>query len=112
MDAITSALLHKALEGLHQRYLSTANNIANANSPDYQPGRVRFEDALRTAEREGADAIRAVEPERFVEETNGAAMRLDLELLTASQTASRYRALSDLLSRQMALHRLVVTSGR
>jgi len=39
-------------------------------------------------------------------------MRLDLELAAAAQTASRYRALVDLMGRQMALHRAVVSGGR
>lgn len=115
MDQISSALITQSLDGLHQRYLFTAQNIANANTPGYQPMRVSFEAALRAAADQGVSAIQAVEPRVFADEAyadGDAAMRLDLELATAAQTAMRYRALIDILGRQMALHRSVVSAGR
>lgn len=113
MDEISTALITRALEGLNQRYLFTAQNIANANSPDYRPVRVSFEESLRAASGQGLDAITAVEPEIHAEDQveGGEAMRLDLELATASQTAMRYRALVDILGRQMALHRALLAAG-
>lgn len=113
MDEISAALISKALDGLHQRYLSTAQNIANANTPGYQPVRVSFEDSLSAAATQGVGAIRDVEPTfHFAGEDPAApAMRLDLELATASQTALRYRALIDVLGRQMALHRALLQAG-
>ncbi|MBC7768222.1 MAG: hypothetical protein H7124_05495 [Phycisphaerales bacterium] len=112
MDPISAALIHKALEGLNQRFLFTSQNIANANTPDYRPVRVTFEDELARASRQGARAIEAVEPRIITEGEEAGALRLDLELATASQTAARYRALIDILGRQMALHRSVVMGGR
>ena len=112
MDETSLTLISRALEGLNQRYLYTAQNIANANTPNYQPVRVSFEESLRAAASHSPDAIAAVEPRVFTEDTAGAGpMRLDLELATASQTASRYRALVDVLSRQMALQRALVQAG-
>lgn len=113
MDEVSAALISKALEGLHQRYLFTAQNIANANSPDYRPMRVSFEESLRAAAGRGSEAIRSVQP-RVIEDDSavGAAMRLDLELAAASQTAMRYRALIDILGRQMALSRAAAAMGR
>mgnify|MGYP001411250812 CR=1 FL=1 len=113
MDEVSAALITKALEGLHQRYMFTAQNIANANSPEYRPMRVSFEESLRAAAERGPDAIRAVQP-RVIEDDSaeGGAMRLDLELAAASQTAMRYRALIDILGRQMALSRAVAAMGR
>jgi flagellar basal-body rod protein FlgB len=114
MDEISFALISKALDGLNLRYLYTAQNIANANSPDYRPVRVSFEESLRAAAVRGAPAIERVEPRILTEASleGETALRLDLELATASQTASRYRALMEILGRQMALHRSVVTAGR
>ncbi len=114
MDEISFALISKALDGLNLRYLYTAQNIANANSPDYRPVRVSFEESLRTAAFRGPRAIETVEPRIITEASleGQPAPRLDLELATASQTASRYRALIEILGRQMALHRSVVTGGR
>lgn len=113
MDQVSAALISRALDGLHQRYMFTAQNIANANTPDYRPVRVSFEESLRAAAREGQDAILNVEPTIFVEDANAdnSAMRLDLELATASETAMRYRALIDILGRQMALHRALIAAG-
>jgi flagellar basal-body rod protein FlgB len=112
MDPISAALIDKALEGLNQRYLFIAQNIANANTPDYRPVRVEFEGALRAAAGRGVSAIDAVEPRVVTEAEDAGPMRLDLELAAAAQTASRYRALVDLMGRQMALHRSVVSGGR
>lgn len=113
MDEVSAALITKALEGLNQRYMFTAQNIANVNSPDYRPMRVSFEESLRAAADDGLSAIRSVKP-RVIEDSSapGGAMRLDLELAAASQTAMRYRALIDILGRQMALSRAVAAMGR
>lgn len=113
MDEVSAALITKALEGLHQRYMFTAQNIANANSPEYRPMRVSFEESLRAAAERGPGAIRAVQPRAIEDDSaEGGAMRLDLELAAASQTAMRYRALIDILGRQMALSRAVAAMGR
>jgi flagellar basal-body rod protein FlgB len=114
MEEISFALISKALDGLNLRYLYTAQNIANANSPDYRPVRVSFEESLRAAAVRGKPAIERVEPRILTEVSleGETTLRLDLELATASQTASRYRALIEILGRQMALHRSVVTAGR
>ncbi|MET0182997.1 MAG: hypothetical protein ABW199_08950 [Caulobacterales bacterium] len=125
MDIIATALIHKALEGLYQRHLYTSQNIANANSPGYAPVRVTFEESLRAAAANGVAAIEDVEPQiqsiahtalsgapGDTTEAGAEGLRLDLELAEASQTAMRYRALLDVLSRQMALERAVVSQGR
>lgn len=113
MDQISAAIMKKALDGLSVRYAFLAQNIANANSPDYQPMAVTFEEALRSAAAHGTGAIAQVKPEAHpvMNASTPAEMRLDLELADASQTAMRYRALLDILGRQMALHRAVVTEG-
>lgn len=111
MTPIDTALFLKALDGLHQRFLFTAQNIANANTPDYHPARVSFEDALRAASNRDVASIEAVEPQITFDNEDQGPMRLDLEIATAGQTAARYRALMDILSRQLSLHRIAV-SGR
>lgn len=108
MEISSSELIMKALDGLDQRYRFTAQNIANANTPGYRPVRVSFEESLRTAAARNPEAIRTVEPQ-IIEGEEGA-LRLDLELAAASRTASRYRTLVDLLSREMSLMRSVITA--
>lgn len=113
MDALSSVILRKALDGLAMRQMATAQNIAGASSPDYRPLRVDFEDALRAASGEGDAAVDAM-PLRFrtAPRLPGAEPRTDLELATASETALRYSALVDVLGRQMALMRLAVRGGQ
>lgn len=113
MDPISSALIEKALDGLSQRYTFTAQNIANANTPNYRPVRVSFEEDLRQAAASGTAAINAVEPQTILDPTtSGDGVRLDLELANASQTAMRYRALLDILSQQLRLENAILTGGR
>ena len=114
MDALSPILINKALDALSARYLATADNIANANSRDFRPLRVSFEEALKSAAGRGPDAVRAMRPEvqRAEPGPMGSEMRLDLELATASETAMRYAALLDLLGRQMQISRTVIRGGQ
>lgn len=113
MDQISLALIQRALNGLSLRYEFLAQNIANANTPEYRPVRVSFEERLAAAAPHGRDAILAVAPEVIADANPEAgAMRLDLELAQAGQTAMRYRALIDLLGRQFALVRAAAAAGR
>jgi flagellar basal-body rod protein FlgB len=113
VDDLTATAIIKALDSLAMRQAYTAQNIANAGSPGYKPMRVTFEDSLRAAAGEGVQAIRDVEPVAEKDPAAGTSgVRLDLELATAAQTAKRYSALVELLSRQMALRHAMVTEGK
>lgn len=114
MDPVSAALINRVLDGLSARSTAAAQNIANANSPGYRPVRVTFETALRDAAARGPEALRGVAP-RFEQEpaqAPGAALRLDLELATASETAARYAALIDLMNRQVQLNRTAIRGGQ
>lgn len=114
MDPTSPVLINKALDGLSMRMLATARNVANANSPEYRPGRVRFEESLKSAAARGPRAIAALMPtiEQAPTLNGGDRMRLDLELATASETSMRYAALIDLLGRQMQISRIVFSGGQ
>lgn len=114
MDPLSSVLIAKALDGLSARAVATAANIANANSPNYRPLRVQFEQSLRAAAAGGKQAVARVRPETMRPPTTArtSEMRLDLELATASQTSMRYSALLEVLGRQMAISRAAVMGGR
>lgn len=114
MDELSSLLITKALDGLAMRASAISQNISNANSPGYLPIRVSFEDQLRGAAGAGNDAVRAVQPQfqRVIASGIDAELRIDLEMASASETALRYSALVDVLSRQMQISRLVVTGGQ
>jgi flagellar basal-body rod protein FlgB len=111
MAEITSSLIVKALDGLTARSVATAENIANAGSPGFRPLRVSFEQALAAAAPRGEAAIRAVQP-RIEGAPEGEILRVDLELATASSTALRYAALTEMLSRQMRLEAIAITGNQ
>ena len=110
MEAISSALLLKALDGLSERATVTAQNIANAGTPGYRPLRLSFEDALKTAANSGAEAVHQLAP--AVEPlAAGSEIRPDLELATATSTASRYGALVEVLNRELQLNAVAITGN-
>lgn len=113
MDAISSVLIVKALEGLSARMKVSAENVANANTPNYRPMRVTFEKALADAAGQGPDAVRAVVPqvEQVPAGTPEFELRLDLELADASATAARYVSLIDVLGRENQLKSLAITGN-
>lgn len=113
MDAISASLMIKALDGLSARALATAQNIANAGTPNYRPLRASFEDALREAAAKGPEAIGQVRPKIEHVQPSAVApdMRLDLELATASSTALRYSALIEILNRQTQIQALAFSGN-
>jgi flagellar basal-body rod protein FlgB len=114
MEATTAVLIAKALDGLSMRYLATAENIANANTPNYRPLQVRFEASLKAAAARGDDAVAGVAPTIEHQPIPAVAdeMRLDLEMATASQTALRYQALLDVMGREMQISQAAITGGQ
>ncbi|KPL68258.1 hypothetical protein SZ64_09070 [Erythrobacter sp. SG61-1L] len=114
MDQLSALLVVKALDGLALRASAISQNVANASSPNYTPLRVNFEGQLRDAAKAGPEAVQHFQPQ-FVQDVSRAGqggMRLDLELASASETALRYAALVDVLSRQMQISRLAATGGQ
>jgi len=104
-------MLLKALDGLSLRSAATAQNIANAGTPDYRPVRVSFEQALAGAAVRGGEAVAAVRP-TLQQGPAGEPLRLDLELASESGTAARYTALIELLSRQIQMQALSITGNK
>ena len=114
MDAITSVIINKALDGLSLRQQATAQNIASASSRDFRPVQVPFEQSLKAAAVKGGKAVRDLDlritsaPDAAL----GGEPRLDLELATASETAMRYAALLDVLGREMQIMRSAARGGQ
>ena len=112
MDEISALLVVKALDGLSMRASAIAQNIANAGTPSYRAVGVNFEAELRQAAEGGADRLRNFEPHFNTGQRAGGGVRLDMEMAAASQTALRYSALIDVLSRKIALSRLALEGGQ
>ena len=103
VDAISLAA--KALDGMQMRSAALAYNIANINSPRFQPLEVNFESALRKAAGDGPGALTdldfAFTAGRVL--APGDERREDLMLVDASQNAMRYAALADMTGRRFAI---------
>lgn len=114
MDGISSVIIRKALDGLSMRSLATAQNIASASARGYRPIKVDFEDSLKAAAGQGADAVEKLSLgfSDAAPSALGGEPRLDLELATASETAMRYSALVDMLGRQLSIVRTAVRGGQ
>jgi flagellar basal-body rod protein FlgB len=115
VESISSVVVLKALDALSMRATVSAHNIANANSSDFRPLKLTFEEALQKAAVGGRrEAIEAVRPQvdYAYDEQGGQSFRLDLELATATSTSGRYGTLAELLNRQLQLNALAVSGNR
>lgn len=114
METSVSSIISKVLDGLSLRAQATAQNVANANSPNYRPVRVSFEEELKAAASSSDAAVRSVTPKLHQAEAakGSAGQRVDLELATASETALRYGALIDVLNRDLQLQRTLIRGGQ
>jgi flagellar basal-body rod protein FlgB len=113
MASQTSDLIMKVLDCLSERATVTAQNIANAGTPNYRPLRVTFEAALKAAVGQGPAAVKAVKPqvERDPDPAN-ADLRLDKEVATAQATSLRYAALIEILNRRHQIDALPTSGSR
>ena len=111
MAGITSTLIIRALDGLTARSVATAENIANAGSPGFRPLRVSFEEALAAAAGRDDGSAGAVRPHTDTA-PSAEPVRVDLELATASSTALRYAALTELLGRQMQIEAVAINGNQ
>jgi flagellar basal-body rod protein FlgB len=111
LDSSNALLIVKALDGLSARSVATAQNIANAGTPNYRPIRVSFEQALANAAGVDNAAVAKVTPQVQAAPLSGhdGQLRLDLEMATATSTSTRYGALVEILNRQMQIQSLAIT---
>jgi flagellar basal-body rod protein FlgB len=96
----TQQLLEAAMRGSWQRQTALTNNIANADTPGYQPQEVNFESALQSAMNGGA------EPSEVQFQTvtspdeagpNGAGVSIDQESAKLAENGLDYQALTEIV---------------
>lgn len=114
MPNVSQIAAIKAMDGLYMRATAIAENVANSNSAAYRLKTVDFEQALRTAAAGGPGSLTAFTPHTRQDGVAiaGDDIRIDLEMASASATAVRYAALTDLLNRQMQIARLAIRGGQ
>jgi flagellar basal-body rod protein FlgB len=93
-DDVSSASLRVAVAGLSARQSAIADNIANIETPGYQARKVKFEEALTSAVKNGRapssvtpNVQTSLEPTRL----NGSNVNLDEETLSHIDTTMRYQ---------------------
>jgi len=130
-----SVLLQQALRGLSLRQQVISNNLANISTPGFKASEVIFESELRRAleaKQEDRVALRTTHPAHFsaspssalevrpiIRERSETTLRadgnnvdLEREMTMLVETAIRYQASAQVLSRKLALLRTIITEGR
>jgi flagellar basal-body rod protein FlgB len=96
----TQQLLEAAMRGSWQRETALTNNIANADTPGYQPQEVDFESALQSAVNGGEAASElqfqtATKPEEAG--PNGTGVSIDQESAKLAENGLDYQALTQVV---------------
>jgi len=112
IGGVTSQLVKVALNASLLRHEVIANNIANANTPGFQPQRVDFENLLVNIEHErdamSDEVLKAqldeldqlVKDGSVVEQSAESRVELDVQMVELTENVIRYRALLEGLSKR------------
>jgi len=115
------------LDVLGLRHRVTAHNIANVNTPGYQPRQVSFEESLGQAMRIDAQnrqanvtsvnsatnfRINIAQQPVTILRADGNGVDVDKEMVTIAKTVIAYNAITTLTSRLYSRVRLAVKEGR
>jgi flagellar basal-body rod protein FlgB len=119
----TDVVISGALDGLAARHRAYANNIANIETPGFQPSEVPFETQLRRL-RDEMDAnpasssqahILALDPvqdNQQADRVDGNGVQADRQVTQLAESTLTYEALTQAARMRGALLRSVVTEGR
>jgi flagellar basal-body rod protein FlgB len=113
MTDVTMDALHQALRGLSARQRTTADNIANLETPEFLAGRVDFEASLSAAMTDGDPTRAEITTDRSLAPTgvNGNNVNLDEETLTMIETDLRYQMTAQAVSNKFGLLRTAMGGG-
>lgn len=120
IEAVTTTALGMALDAAALRHQAIANNIANANTPGYQPLRVSFEsqlDAARASLHEGGridphdlEGINATTAR--IPAGGAVPIRLDTEVANMAQNLVHYQTLIKVLNRHFSILASAASDGK
>jgi flagellar basal-body rod protein FlgB len=107
----TQQLLEAAMRGSWLRETALTNNIANAETPNYQRQEVDFESTLQSA----LDSGRSLPEVEFSEQAapsetgpNGSGVSIDQEAASLSENGLDYQALTDVASTRNSIVRSAI----
>jgi flagellar basal-body rod protein FlgB len=119
----TDVLINGALDGLAARHRVYANNIANIETPGFQPSEVPFETQLRRLSNQmsqspnsaGQSHILALDPvpdNQEADRVDGNGVQVDRQVTQLAESTLTYEALTQAVRMREAIRRSVVTDGR
>lgn len=111
-----------SLTGLSTRQRIIANNVANADTPNFKASEVPFEDVLRQELQRGRPRPSRAALQALVSEartTQGTTARadgnnvdIDREMVQLAETTLRFNTLTQAMAARLSLLRSVVSDGR
>ncbi len=110
----TQQLLEAAMRGSWQRQTALTNNIANADTPGYQPREVNFESALQSAVASGeppSELEFQTETKPLPAGPNGTAVSVDQESAKLAENGLDYQALTQVLGARNSIMRSAMGVG-
>ena len=124
IETTTIEAVSLALDAASLRHQAIASNIANANTPNYRPARVSFEERLGTV-RAALKGGHGVDPKMLAGSharielepaaTPGAAapqVAIDEQVAKLSENAVHYQALLRALNKQFAILGMAINEGK
>lgn len=108
---LTTATLHRALDGLDARQAAIADNIANVETPGFLSREVSFEDSLRSAIEDGQPFTAGISESRSLAPTrlNGNNVNLDVEIMANAENNLRQQLAIQGLNAKYQLLRTSIT---
>jgi flagellar basal-body rod protein FlgB len=107
----TQQLLEAASRGSWLRETALTNNIANADTPNYQPQQVNFESELQSAVSTGEPLEELefqAEPVTGEAGPNGSAVSVDQESAKLAENGLDYQALTDVMNTRNGIMRSAI----
>lgn len=122
IESLTTAAISAALDAGARRQAAIAANIANASTPGYVPVRLAFDEYLAEAQQAWSrggtidashvDALRGTVWAADGEAGAPAGVQVDVEMAELARNAAQFQALTQALSRHLAMLALAAADGR
>jgi flagellar basal-body rod protein FlgB len=112
VNDVTMNALHSMLRGLSARQQAIADNVANAETPNYTAKVVAFEDSLREALVDGS-GIAAPELNRSTNPAlpNGNNVVMEEEMVALQMTQLKYELATNAMSSKLGVLRTSISGG-
>lgn len=124
-SGVTSQLVSLALDAALARHAAIATNIANAETPGFQPLAVRFDQLVEqlqgrvtdrsfdaSTERTVRTLSESLQADAFVPDPQAARVELDMQMANLSKNTLQYQALLTAQGKLMALDQLAIGEGK